>query len=125
MNLDQILETIETEFKGKAKMPKSLLFNPCVYLNTYGQKCAIGLFIPDGHEGQDHEGNVHSLLITHPDLMSHLPFKSIYKLKAFQKCHDDMSDEDLTLDEQKLYLQFIACYVKDLSYNLFRSNRHI
>ena len=40
----------------------------CFYLTEDGNKCAIGRWIPDGHEGQGHGRGADSLAVTFPDL---------------------------------------------------------
>lgn len=42
----------------------------CAYLNSKGQKCAIGIFIPDGHEAQLARKTVYNLLLEYPDLQN-------------------------------------------------------
>lgn len=40
----------------------------CVYLDDNGLKCAVGIFIPDGHKAQAFRGGVPSLRSTFEDL---------------------------------------------------------
>jgi hypothetical protein len=43
----------------------------CSYLNDKGDKCAIGLLLPDGHPAQKASGNVYHLLRLWPELFDY------------------------------------------------------
>lgn len=98
MKIEKILEVINREFKGK-----SINGCSCKYLTEDDKKCAIGLFIPDGHEAQDFDGGVSSLLRKYSYLIPLMPSKDIDKLIKFQKTHDGL-DESLTVEQQKKVL---------------------
>lgn len=58
----------------------------CCYLAAGGAKCAIGIFIPDGHPAQSLSMSVSRLHSRHPDLFedgADVPF-----LEELQDCHD-------------------------------------
>jgi hypothetical protein len=57
----------------------------CVYLHENGNKCGVGLFIPDGHEGQQFLEEADELLERYPDLKKHMPLDN---MQNFQKIHD-------------------------------------
>jgi hypothetical protein len=60
----------------------------CVYQTRNGaNRCAVGCFIPDGHPGLKHEGDVESLLTEYPDLKTIMPF-DILEIADFQCQHD-------------------------------------
>jgi len=104
MKIDKVLETIERDFKGKATDGTG----GCVYLATDNKKCYVGLFIPNGHEACNFEGTVSFLLEEYPDLINKMPTKIINKLANLQNAHDTYginNINELTLDEQKMYLQ--------------------
>lgn len=58
----------------------------CAYLAPDGSRCAIGVFIPEGHPAQGYEGTVGWLMEEHPDLFEdgcHSGF-----LSELQEVHD-------------------------------------
>lgn len=65
----------------------------CAYLTKNGNRCAVGLFIPKGHEGSSLFGDVTELLGYHPDLESKMPLTTT-ALKRLQRVHDDCSVEN-------------------------------
>jgi hypothetical protein len=112
MNINKVLKTIETDFKGKAFDETE---HVCQYKTNDGKKCLIGLFIPKGHIGENFVGGVHALLYCYPDLKKHMPSQNIGILEKLQERHDasELNTEfnnidSLTLDEQKFYLQLNA-----------------
>lgn len=64
----------------------------CSY-KSFGNKCAIGCFIPEGHVGQGFIGPARELLDSYPDLSDGMPFKSLEALSRFQRTHDTYPDE--------------------------------
>lgn len=85
----KMIDVLCKEYKGQALHiyedgSKSTV---CSYLNTAGQKCAVGCFIPDGHEGQKIEYGVSSLLFKYRDLRSKMPLIE-EGLRLFQIYHD-------------------------------------
>jgi hypothetical protein len=101
----EIIDKINTDFNGQAMEGSS---GQCMYKLTdkSGQckKCAIGLFIPDGHKGQEELMSVDELLGCHPDLWDSMPIDNIDFLTAFQEVHDDSNMRRLSVDEQKSQL---------------------
>jgi len=59
----------------------------CRYLTESGNKCVIGCFIPDGHEGQNFVGSVDKLIAKYPDLADSMPL-FFYFLGHLQLIHD-------------------------------------
>lgn len=112
MKLSKILNTIEDKFKGKAIAYDDFNFGSCQYLTDDGRKCAIGLFIPDGHDAQRINNDVSGLLMDYPGLRKHMPFQDTYLLDVFQLAHDQMNDEE-SADDQKVYLMLTACDLYD------------
>lgn len=101
-----IIDVINRDFKGKAVMGET-----CSYLTEDGKKCAIGLFIPNGHEAQLSTLEVHSLLEHYPDLWKHMPSKDIVFLMDFQNTHDfELSHEDSLEDQKKTLIKFVENY---------------
>ncbi len=60
----------------------------CVYLNKDGLKCAVGIFIPDGHPAQAFMFEVYELLSNYKDLPSFL-YEGVELLKICQLIHDN------------------------------------
>lgn len=88
-----MIDILTKEFTGKGEFE-----GKCCYLTDNGKKCAVGCFIPDGHEGQNFEGTAADLMKKYHELK--LPL-SKYGLMAFQNVHDKMSsdlDKDTQLD---------------------------
>jgi len=105
MHIDDICRTIDEKFTGKA-ISNSGAPN-CSYLNSKGQRCAIGLFIPDGHDAQKNANFIVSVLTEYPDLRPLMPFQDVYKLMEFQRYHDNL-DPSSTLALQKTILKEAA-----------------
>lgn len=97
-NKEKMIETLKKEYKGQAVAKDT---NICQYLTSDGKKCAVGCFIPDGHEAQYYNVGVqyifggNSLLSKYPDLISILPLEhsGLYKFQVF---HDE---RDRSLDD--------------------------
>lgn len=89
----KIKEHIEKEFKGLAVVCRgdgtssNRLWPSCSYLTPEGKKCAVGVFIPNGHEGQRSGGRVESLLGDFPDLKDHMPLP-VEAMSLLQDVHD-------------------------------------
>ena len=96
MTKQEVIDTINRDFKGKCI---SEYYN-CRYLNDEGKKCAIGLFIPDGHKGQWYTSHVKNLLKFYPDLQEYMPFDNIELNTKFQDLHDSL-DHNLGVQKQK------------------------
>ena len=63
----------------------------CMYLTPDGNKCGVGLFIPDGHEGPSFVGDSSDLLIVYPYLADYMPLNK-NGLRKFQRSHDRESE---------------------------------
>lgn len=65
----------------------------CAYLTPDGHKCAVGIFIPDGHPAQQFVGSASTLLGEYPDLRRILNGHGSF-LNNLQSAHDgDWSNE--------------------------------
>jgi hypothetical protein len=62
----------------------------CVYLADDGNRCSIGVFIPDGHAGEKSKGMVQELLHFYPDLNALMPL-DIDGLVQLQFVHDKIN----------------------------------
>jgi hypothetical protein len=66
----------------------------CSYRNSKGDKCAIGLLIPDGHPAQDAQNSVGKVIDKHPELFgaSALEYEGLATLARMQiELHDSIS----------------------------------
>jgi hypothetical protein len=99
MTEEEIIEKIKSDFKGKS----ANRHGRCFYKHPEFPelKCAIGLFIPEGHKGQGLSGGVSCLLEKYPDLKKNMPYP--LNLEDFQRKHDSLSFCD-SVDEQKKIL---------------------
>ena len=113
MHINKILNKIETDFQGQA-----IEYGKCKYKTDDGKKCAIGLFMPEGHEGEMSNAGVSDLLNQYPDLNRFMPSYDMQKLVSFQRAHDEGYEygannlnNSCTISEEelKLFLQFVAC----------------
>lgn len=99
---DDILRRLDDEFLGKAAVEG--FDDRCVYLTREGKKCAVGLFIADGHPGQDFHGSVFELVAEYDDLLDVLPL-SLPGMTSFQRTHDNMVAHNVSITEQKNILK--------------------
>ena len=106
MKIEKILETIAREFTGKALGPKP--GDGCFYKNHEGKKCAIGIFIPDGHAAQNFIGGVRDLLRNFPSLWKYMPSSNLEKLSHFQWVHDVKIDTASPIEIQRTELMEAA-----------------
>lgn len=77
--------------------PPARTVGRCVYLTKDGDKCAVGLCIPDGHPAQSYRGNLATLTVKYPELFDDqiLSLKGSSYLYEFQaRLHDSLSDYD-------------------------------
>ena len=83
-------ESVMEQFKkyNNGNMARDYKRGICVYQTDDGNRCAIGAFIPDGHEGLQFEGPVNQLLMRYSDLKSYIPFDDLDALEVFQQVHD-------------------------------------
>lgn len=86
----KILAHIRKTYKGVAREGADNEKGTCLYAVPGTEKrCVVGLFVPVGHEGEQHRGDVYDLLVEHPDLKRKMPLDS-NSLKEFQKLHDSL-----------------------------------
>jgi len=64
----------------------SMVSGQCAYHASDGNKCGVGLFIPDGHEGCFFHGYFDDLITEYPDLQDLMPLAS--GMFELQKTHD-------------------------------------
>lgn len=108
---ESTIKHIQDNFKGKAAAtvdrfpgdPSSGTIEQCRYLMSDGRKCAVGLFIPDGHAGQGITSGFDELVFEHPELGNLMPLNhaSMYK---FQTVHDNHLKLAMPLEQQKATL---------------------
>jgi hypothetical protein len=63
-------------------------FGTCRYQTSSGNRCAVGCFIHDGHEGLRSRRALYGLLADHPDLNDVIPL-DYSALSKMQSIHDD------------------------------------
>lgn len=81
-------ETILKVIKNRKFEGRALIEGCCCYLDEQGNKCAVGLFIPDGHPAaKEHQMLARSLLNKYKDLENIMPI-SIDYINLFQRSHD-------------------------------------
>jgi hypothetical protein len=80
---EKMLKVIKARPFEKASFNDDI--DTCLYLNEDGNKCAVGLFIPDGHKGEDFSGDSDRLLRKYPELKKYMP---LGHMREFQKVHD-------------------------------------
>lgn len=93
----RIIEAIQTKMLDHP----STYGNSCEYLAEDGNRCAVGVFIPDKHKGQTYFGFVHDLLQTFPDLKEVVPL-DLAALQTLQTIHDMAADVDRSDRRPKL-----------------------
>ena len=92
-----MIEHVKKNFKGQAMDENG----DCFYLMEDGRKCAVGLFIPDGHESQAYKGTSLELLLKYKDLIDIMPLEKI-GLNMFQRMHDSMNFNDVEEETREL-----------------------
>lgn len=114
MSKKLIIDTIRQDFKGKAWNEKR---KQCMYKTDCGKKCAVGLFIPDGHDAQESLNEAEYMLHAYPDLMEHMPSQDIHFMQRFQNKHDSL-DAELSVEEQQdILIDWIERYYDSELYN--------
>ena len=104
MNKDKIIEVIRNEFKGQAMNEWK---SDCAYLSPDGKKCAIGIFIPDGHMAFTQEYGVEELLAFYPDLKKHMPSSDVKLLGKFQEVHDNLNAHSSVEEQRDMLIKFV------------------
>lgn len=83
---EKILNVIRARKQKKAAYDKNT--SQCKYLTKDGNKCAVGLFIPDGHQAQNYVCDVINLITSFPTLIKNMPLET-YAMKQLQKVYDN------------------------------------
>jgi hypothetical protein len=65
----------------------------CEYGMKNGNRCGVGMFIPDNHKALGANMGADHLLQEYPDLKTELPF-TLAGLKAIQRLHDHITNRD-------------------------------
>lgn len=60
----------------------------CLYRSSDGNRCAVGCFIPDGHEALNAKMGALILPHNYPELRDYMPFSPNDGLCEFQNAHD-------------------------------------
>jgi len=87
----------------------------CVYLSSNGNKCAVGLFIPDGHHGQRVEGPSDVLFSLYPELKKVMPL-DVVGMDSLQSIHDNTFEQysgEAVGNAKQAMLDWVNEYVKD------------
>lgn len=100
----KMIETIWTRNKGCRAMVGT---HYCTYENDNGNHCAVGCFIPEGHEAMKSGYGVGSLIIQYPDLKFPLQEAGLYEM---QRTHDDAVD----IDPRPLLAEWIEANVEEV-----------
>lgn len=86
---DRVVERLRDGTGRAAKVcADGLIDSVCMYLTPDGKKCAIGIFIPDGHEAQNFGGSVFHLVAYYPDIREIFAGINTYSLRVLQGIHD-------------------------------------
>jgi len=102
----EVKKIIDERFTGRAVTDDGF----CRYLTCDGKKCAIGIFMPDDHEGQKTEASVYTLFREYPDLMGRMPLTSVVNLRIFQTMHDsghEFKFANLETQKEMLYNKYL------------------
>ena len=74
---------------------RSMDAGACVYeTEDLKNRCAVGCFIPDGHEALKYSGSGGALICEFPDLVNKMPLDGT-GLQEFQDAHDNYEGENL------------------------------
>lgn len=90
--LDKIRKQIRKYNNGTRATDLEYAVDQCTYQTSEGNRCLIGCFIPDEHDGLDFQGNVSALLEAYPELQKHMPLEK-RALSLFQGVHDIIVNE--------------------------------
>lgn len=114
---ESTIQHIKDNFKGRA-FNESLV--SCQYLTEDGKKCAVGLFIPEGHAGQNYQGGAILLLERHSDLITEMPLR-LNDLLLLQRIHDigtssqpTVRAKDLDISDEEVLSRMIT-FVESLT----------
>ncbi len=84
----------------------------CVYETERGNRCAVGCFIPDLHDGLRYCGNVDSLVFKYNDLERYMPLP-IDAMKQLQIVHDKFDTRNGYKDVKQAMYAWIDSAVID------------
>lgn len=84
----------------------------CVYETERGNRCAVGCFIPDLHNGLHYRGNVHNLVLKYSDLKRYMPL-TIDAMKQLQRVHDRFDKRNSYKDIKQAMYAWIDSAVVD------------
>lgn len=84
----------------------------CVYEMPNGNHCAVGCFIPQGHEGMTIIGGSDNLLYNYQSLTLLMPLKP-RALRELQKVHDSCQDGKYARDVRDVLCEWIDANVVD------------
>ena len=82
-------EKVMEQIKKYNNNTRAIRGTQCQYKDENGNRCAIGCFIPDEHNGLGFQGGVGDLLKNYPDLKLYMPLDDIMGLESFQVAHDE------------------------------------
>lgn len=82
----------------------------CAYQAPDGNRCAVGVFMPDGHSGLGLKGGAGELLDTYPDLIPVMPLPPV-GLSSMQAAHDTFNNT--SADPRPAVIQWINDNVVD------------
>lgn len=115
----KIIDTIKAKIKGRPsyKTDKNTNRGTCLYEDYEGNRCAIGAFIPDGHEALSFIGGVDRLLSSdwYPDLYDYMPLETD-ALEGLQGVHDmctPNNNKGKEINPVPKLIEWIEKYVKD------------
>lgn len=83
----------------------------CVYLTGNGNKCAVGMFIPSGHEAQHLEGTVRALFDAYPDLFYKMPL-NFEGMGMLQFIHDSTYENGKLGNAKRAMIDWVEANVK-------------
>jgi hypothetical protein len=65
----------------------------CAYLASDGNRCAVGVFLPNNHASLFDERDVRGLIGAHPELKGYMPLP-LAAMTSLQDIHDDCPDTE-------------------------------
>lgn len=101
---ERMIEAIQTRMLDHPSY--NTIPNFCVYKALDGNRCAIGVFIPDGHSGEYCNLSVSGLLQSYPDLTDLMPLPT-YALITMQSVHDSVDRNLGKLDPRPVIINWI------------------
>lgn len=81
----KILEVLQArKFPGRAISDER---GDCAYKTEDGNKCGVGMFIPDGHKAESYHGSYLEVIAYYPDLLAFMPLDHV-GMGELQFAHD-------------------------------------